>query len=295
MNDELATKQVKQAKLSSYRKGDLIASGGYADIFQVWGSEGSAVLRILKKDAKLSSKQKQQFIRGFEVRRKCGDHPNIVGYIGEATPMMGQPFEIIEHVDGKNLKMLIFENNRHVINKPVKILRQCAAAMMHIHQVGYLHLDIKPENYVVDLSGSLPSVKLTDFDLCLPIDAKQAPDGYGGSPMYLAPEYLTSKRISVASDIFAFGVMAFNLCTRQTPFVKSVSSLLKSGDYNIKFPSSYGSSLSPRVEALIRKCLAKNPKDRYTDGGDLFFALEQINIEETKEIQLAELRKQYRN
>jgi serine/threonine protein kinase len=295
MNDELDPKPKKQLKLSSYRKGDLIATGGYADIFQAHGEGGPVVLRIMKKSAKLSSKQKQQFIAGFEVRRNCGSHPHIVSYFGEDTPMLGQAFEVIEHVGGKNLKMLIFENNQHVINKPVNILRQCAAAMMHIHQIGYLHLDIKPENYLVDISGSTPVVKLTDFDLCLPIKSKQAPDGFGGSPMYLAPEYITAKRISVASDIFAFGVMAFNLCTRQMPFVKSVSSILNSGSYDIKFPASFGSTLSPRLEVLIRKCLAKEPKDRYSDGGDLFFAMEQINIEETKEIQLAELRKQYRN
>jgi serine/threonine protein kinase len=295
MNDELAPREKKQVKLSSYRKGDLIASGGYADIFKAHGKDGPVVLRIMKKEAKLSSKQKQQFIHGFEVRRECGKHPHIVSYFGEDTPMLGQPFEVIEYVSGKNLKMLIFENNQHVINKPVHILRQCAASMMHIHQIGFLHLDIKPENYLVDLSGPVPIVKLTDFDLCLPIDAKQAPAGYGGSLMYLAPEYLTAKRISVASDIFAFGVMAFNLCTRQMPFVRSVSSIMGNGNYEIKFPASFGSTLSPRVETLIRKCLAKEPKDRFSDGGELFFALEQISIEETKEIQLSELRKQYRS
>ena len=294
MNDELAPKQKKRANLSSYRMGDQIASGGYADLYRAYGGSTPVVLRIMRKDAKFSSKQKQQFIKGFEVRRMCGNHPHIVSYVAEDTPMLGKTFEVIELVEGKNLKMLIFENNRIVMNKPVKILRQCAAALMHLHQIGYLHLDVKPENFIVDTTGREPIVKMTDFDLCLPINSKQAPDGYGGSLMYLTPEFLASKKISISSDIFAFGVMAFHLCTRQMPFVKSVASLINNGNYEIKFPASYGSTLSPRIENLIRKCLSKNPRDRFSNSAELFFALERINIEETKEIQLSALRKQFR-
>ena len=206
---------------------------------------------------------------------------------------MGQPFEVIELVQGKNLKTAVFEKNQFVMNKPVNILKQCAAAMMHIHQIGYLHLDIKPENYLVATLDGCVEIKLTDFDLCLPEKAKVAPPGYGGSLMYLAPEFLQEKKISVGSDIFAFGVMAFYVCTRQMPFVGSVASIMGSSTYTIKFPSSFGSTLSPRLKELIEICLAKKPGDRFRDGGELFFALEAISIEETKEIQLAQLRKQF--
>lgn len=293
MNNELAMLEKKQVKLASLNRGELITSGGFADIYRAYGTKGPVVLRILRKDQKYSSKQRQQFVSGFDVRRKCGLHPNIVQYFGEDTPLMGQPFEVIELVNGKSLKTAVFEKNQYVMNKPVHILRQCAAAMMHIHQVGYLHLDIKPENYLVSIGAGGAELKLTDFDLCLPLESNVAPPGYGGSMMYLAPEFLESKQISIGSDIFAFGVMAFYICTRQMPFVGSVASIMNASKYDIRFPTSFGSNLSPRVKELIIKCLAKNPKDRFKDGADLFFSLEAISIEETKEIQLAQLRKQF--
>lgn len=293
MNNELAALERKQVKLSSLNRGDLITSGGFADIYRAYGSKGPVVLRILKKGQKFSSKQRQQFINGFDIRRKCGNHPNIVKYYGEDTPLMGQPFEVIELVEGKSLKSAVFEKNQIIHNKPVDVLRQCAAAMMHIHQIGYLHLDIKPENYLVSSQPNRVELKLTDFDLCLPLDAKVAPPGYGGSMMYLAPEFLKNKEISVGSDIFAFGVMAFYVCTRQMPFVGSVASIMNGSNYEIRFPASFGNTLSPRVQDLIIKCLSKNPKDRFKDGAELFFSLESISIEETKEVQLAQLRKQF--
>ncbi len=264
-----------EISLSSLRLGEKLAEGGMATIHTAMSGDGQVVVRQLKPNLRFNPKMRKYFNGGIKVRRLCGEHPNIVRYLGQGGSMFSLPYEVIEFVPGKNLKSLIFGKNQAVYDHPLHILLQCAASMMHVHQVGYLHLDIKPENYFVTSTASKPVVKLSDFDLCQPVTVKEAPKGYGGSLMYVPPEFLLRKEISVGSDVFAFGVMAYNLYTNQMPFIGSVQSIMSGGDYSIKFPAGIEKRLPDEIRRIILRCLERHAKMRYKSGGDLFTALEK--------------------
>ncbi len=277
MPDETKALEKTRISLSSLKTGSKIAEGGFAELYNVNDRHGqSVVLRQLKPEHRFNRKMRRAFRHGVYIRRLCGQHPNIVQYHGEGGSWFALPYEVIELINGDCLKNLIFNRHPAVHSHPLHILRQCAAAMMHIHQLGHLHLDIKPENFLVCFPGRKPEVKLSDFDLCQPITRKEAPKKFGGSLMYLAPEYLIRKEIAVTSDIFAFGVMAFNLYTGQMPFVGSVESLVTSGTYHIHYPVGLGAEAPEPVKELIDRCLNQYPKLRFLSAADLLATIDSV-------------------
>src|SRR5690606_30017166 len=134
---------------------------------------------------------RRRFKHGIYVRRKLGNHKNIVTYFGHGGIL--QPYEVIEYVPGESLKTLIIRKHDLVKNQPLDLLRQAGLGLVHAHRRGFLHLDIKPENYLVQFERVGAIVKLSDFDLCQPITLTQAPKNFGGSLMYSPPEFLTAK------------------------------------------------------------------------------------------------------
>ena len=275
MAGDAGTKVVR-IPLSKLRRGDKLAEGGFAVLHTAMNGGGQVVVRQLRRELRFNFKLRRRFLDGIAVRRRCADHPNIVQYVGEGGSLFALPYEIIEFVPGSNLKMLIVKRHEVTWKCPLDILRQSAAAMMHIHQLGYLHLDIKPENHLVDPAGGKPRVKLSDFDLCQPVSLKEAPKGFGGSRLYLAPEYLERKEISVGTDIFAFGVMAFNLYTNQLPFPDSAEIMLRDDKFELKYPMSSGREVPPEVKDIINRCLKRFPAMRFKHGGELFTAIETL-------------------
>lgn len=263
---------------SSLKVGRKLGEGGVAEVFECNDKDGNKVaLRQLQSSMRFKFEQKKNFLKGVELRRCLGRHPNVVQYIGEGVSMM-LPYEVIEFVPGMPLKQAIMTKNEMVWNEPLLILRQAAAAMIHVHNVNHLHLDIKPENYFIYEVRGKPVIKLTDFDMCLPSDSKVAPAGYGGTPVYLPPEYHMRKEVSVSTDIFSFGVLAYNLYSTHMPFIGSVMEGIDSqGRYQIRFAGDQSERMTESVQDFIRKCLAPTPAERYGNGYELFIALEEMH------------------
>ncbi len=250
------------------RVGSHLNDGGIASIYHAFdGSGDQVVLRELHHRLKWKLRIRRQFKNGVAVRRALGDHPHIVKYLGEGGFLL--PYEVIEYIPGTNLKQLIFRREPVVRLHPLCILQQIAEALSYVHSAGWLHLDVKPENVLVVYSAVRPQVKLTDFDLCQPIATTRAPRHFGGSLAYVPPEYLTDKQISISTDVFAFGVLAFNLFTGQMPFVGSVQSSMKRGGYDITFPVTQEGKTPDCVADFIRRCLEPEPLKRYCDDQEL--------------------------
>lgn len=256
-----------------------ITEGGVAEILTALDGYGrQVVVRQLREDMKFNFRMRRHFLNGVAIRRKLGTHRNIVQYLGEGGPFL-RPYEVIEYIPGDSLKALIGRRHHILHEKPVEILMQAAAAMIHTHFRGFLHLDIKPENFLVKFRGDEVELKLTDFDLCQPVTKKRAPRHFGGSLVYMPPEYLSRKAISVNTDFFAFGVMAYNLCTFQMPFVESVGELYEGGSYEIPYPEAVDSLACPPMRKFINRCLAQHPEYRFRDDLALLKALDTLKEE----------------
>ncbi|MCC6365631.1 MAG: protein kinase [Bryobacterales bacterium] len=211
--------------------------------------------------------------RLFREARSAGilSHPGIVTiydiqHLGHIASI------VMEFVEG----VTVFDKMNQGALEPgevLSMLEQTAAAIDYAHSKGVLHRDIKPANLMVTPSGK---VKVADFGVARLDSQKTATSGMVlGTPSYMAPEQISNKPLSPATDQFSLAVVAFELLTGQKPFqADSISALL----YNIVFQPptpvrQLNPSVSPAVEVVLQKALAKEPGDRYGSCVEFIHAL----------------------
>jgi serine/threonine-protein kinase len=211
------------------------------------------------------------------------NHPNIVAMYdaGEAD---GQPFIVMELVEGQTLRDFHPQN----LDQALALARQICAALEHAHANGIIHRDLKPENIVVTKppspsqgEGQGMGVKLMDFGLARTADpaAPQLTEegAIVGTFTYLAPELLMGQSASAQSDLYALGVMLYELTTGQPPFTGDNLAALLAQHLHVQpvSPRDRNPELSPELDALILKLLSKSPQDRPASAGEVARALTQ--------------------
>ena len=244
------------------------ADGGIASLERIVLGDGrKALLRILQSSKIFSLRQQMQFRRGIKIRAALSPHPRIVTSYDIGSKGL-RPYEIIELIEGKNLKVLM--NNRETVlqSEMMSILTQCAEAIAWIHTNGFMHLDIKPENFLINTSGPKPVVKLTDFDLAQPA-SNNGPRKQSGTPAYMAPEQFKTKTSYMASDVFAFSVMAYQIVTGKQPFVSSTMKGSRhkqaSENFTPRAPIDHDPSISLKLNNAIMAGLEKHIDKRLPD------------------------------
>lgn len=202
------------------------AMGGMAVLDTVQLADGQlAVLRKYRFNRLLNFSLRRQFINGLRIRKELTGHQNIVGSFDFNEGLL--PYEIIEFVSGSNLNTIMGRQDDAFHKYRIQILQQAAEALAWIHRCKYMHLDVKPENFLVRMAGEGPVVKLTDFDLSRPFD-DNGPGKQNGTPEYMAPEQFKSKMRYQTSDVFAFSIMAYRMLANRFPFSgSSADSALK--------------------------------------------------------------------
>src|SRR5439155_9743352 len=196
---------------------ELINSGGMADIWLATdGNSKAYALRRLHQRLRFNLLARRRFVHGAEILSHIHDHDGVIGYV-EHGKIEGQLYLLMEHVEAYNLKDLYARHDPVLLENVAQILIDMAAALEHVHENGYMHLDFKPENVLVTQNAS---VRLVDFDLAqeIPEKPKKPSKKNPGTPAYMAPEQLLGEPISQRVDIFSFGVTAYELLTNQKPF-----------------------------------------------------------------------------
>ncbi|MDP9263679.1 MAG: serine/threonine protein kinase [Acidobacteriota bacterium] len=208
-----------------------------------------------------ASSQDQSLIERFhgEVRNaRQISHPNVcrVYDIGEVN---GDHFISMEYVDGEDLATLLSRIGRLPGDKALEIARQLCSGLAAAHERGVLHRDLKPANVMVDGHGR---ARITDFGLAL--RTEDAVADKSGTPAYMAPEQLEGKPASVQSDIYALGLVLYELYTGKRAFeaVNLAEWKRKHSETAPTAPSSHVSDVDPAVERAILRCLEKEPKKR---------------------------------
>ena len=184
-------------------------------------------------------------------------HPNVcrVYDIGE---MNGQLFITMEYVDGEDLSSLLRRIGRLPEDKGIEIARQICAGLAAAHERGVLHRDLKPANIMLDGSGK---VRIMDFSLAA---IGEVQDIRAGTPAYMAPEQLAGQDVTVRSDIYALGLVLYELFTgRRTFQATNLSDLIEQHHAGaITLPTSLVKGLDPTIEAAIIRCLDPEPARR---------------------------------
>ena len=187
-------------------------------------------------------------------------HPNVcrVYDIGEVE---GQPFISMEFVDGEDLATLLRRIGRLPQDKAIEIARRLCAGLAAAHSQGVLHRDLKPANIMLDGRGQ---VVITDFGLAGLSEQMQGAEVRNGTPAYMAPEQLTGREVSFQSDIYALGLVLYEMFTGKPAHkANSLAEMVKIREESQ--PESLTTlvhEIDPAVERIVLKCLEPDPRNR---------------------------------
>jgi hypothetical protein len=207
---------------------------------------------IAGSDARLA-----QFHNELRIARQVS-HKNVVRLydLGEAD---GRRFLTMEYVDGEDLASLLRRIGRIPEDKAIQMARQLCAGVSAAHERGVLHRDLKPANVMIDGDGQ---VRVTDFGIATA--TADAGAEIAGTPQYMAPELLAGRPASTKSDIYALGLILFEIFTGRRAYdAKSLADLKRLHETGtVTTPSSIVKDLDPAVERVILRCLEKDPERR---------------------------------
>ena len=190
-------------------------------------------------------------------------HPNIVP-IFEAGEEKGDLYLVFEYVPGLNLAEYLRANGRLTPVKAISILIPVLDAIAHAHAAGIIHRDLKPHNVLLD-SANMPRVM--DFGIAARVES-QGGDGeaFMGTPAYMAPEYIERRECSEATDVFAAGLLFYELLTGQ-PAVRGENIyevMNRIANQDIRMPKNDGVDIDDALASILYKATARDPLQRYT-------------------------------
>jgi len=240
----------------------------------------SVVVKVLPPDL-AAGVSTERFKREIAVAARL-QHPHIVPLLS-AGEMDGVPYFTMPFVQGESLRVRLARRGELPVSESVRILREIASALAYAHEHGVVHRDIKPDNVL--FSGDVAMV--ADFGVAKALSASTNGDHGGvtslgvalGTPAYMAPEQATADPTTDhRADVYAFGVLAYEMLTGQPPFTgRNPSQLLAAHVTEVVEPvSRRRPNLPPALAALVMRCLEKRPADRPQSAGEIVHALDDI-------------------
>ena len=243
-----------------YRIIALLGKGGMGEVYRADDlTLGQAVaMKFLPEEATSHEGMLERFKNEVRIARRVS-HPNVcrVYDVGEVD---GANFFTMEYVDGEDLASLLRRIGRLPQDKAVEISRQICAGLAAAHSKGVLHRDLKPANIMLDGRGQ---VSITDFGLAGVADDIRGPEVRSGTPAYMAPEQIEGREVTMLSDIYALGLVLYEIFTGKRAFAEKAAGVLHGHeDRTPSRPSSVVKDLDPIVEKVILRCLETDPSSR---------------------------------
>ena len=271
-----------------YRVVRRLGAGGMGEVYEVedLGLHETVALKSIRRDVLTDDDVVRRFRREIQLARKV-THSNVcrIHDLVETRGPNGttEVFLTMELLKGEPLDGLLHRQGRLGVGECGEILKQVAAGLAAAHRAGVVHRDFKPANVMVVAgeAGTRRAV-VTDFGLARAAGELQGTTGsltgsgqLLGSPAYMAPEQVTGKPITPATDVYAFGVAAYELLTGQRPFRGEnalVVAMMRVREDPPR-PRDVEPSIPATWERLILKCLKRDPSERFRDGDELLTAL----------------------
>jgi serine/threonine protein kinase len=244
-----------------YRILGMLGKGGMGEVYKAEDIKlgQTLALKFLPDNFQKDSAALERFHAEVRNARQVS-HPNVcrVFDIGEID---GKHFLSMEFIDGDDLLSLLRRVGRLSSERAIEIARQLCVGLSAIHNEGILHRDFKPANIIIDKNGK---ARITDFGIA-GVEAEIAKDNLRvGTPAYMSPEQITGKDVSAKSDIYALGLVLYEIFTgKQAVQADSIPELIrKQTSETPTNPSEFVKDIDPLVESVISQCIAKDPKDR---------------------------------
>jgi photosystem II stability/assembly factor-like uncharacterized protein len=256
----------------------VAGKGGMGLVYRAWqlSLKRDVALKCVLTDAEAGDPETMRFRLEAESVARL-NHPNVV-HVYDIVEADGRLYCALEYVPGGSLKDRLAAG-RQPLREAVALVEVLARAMHYVHQRHIVHRDLKPGNVLLDADGAL---KITDFGLAKRLDqvSQHTPDGAMlGTPGYMAPEQARGdvKAIGPATDVYALGVILYELLTGQCPFQGTLFEVLQRINSEAPLPPSRLNAAVPaELETICLRCLEKEPARRYPSAADLAEALRQF-------------------
>ena len=263
-------------RLDRYEIVEAIGHGAFSDVYLAVDPDGGRVVLKCPHEGIIGDVATfDRFRREMEIARRL-DHPGIQHSLdpgGDRT----RPYLVMEYIEGETLREYLARRGRLPIAEAVALVDQLADAMGYAHRQGVTHRDLKPENVLVTSDGR-PVV--TDFGIALMSGARRLTwrwlTSQLGTPDYMAPEQVQGERGDARTDVYALGVILFELLAGRVPWEGDNPLSIMNQAVTRPAPSllDLDPSIPPPLDAIVRKCIRKDPAERYPDAAALAADLE---------------------
>ncbi|HEY5921311.1 MAG TPA: serine/threonine-protein kinase [Kofleriaceae bacterium] len=262
--------------LDKYELLERVGQGGMAIVYR--GIDRSlkrtVAIKILHKHLSDYQEARDRFEREAQAVAKLR-HENILEIFDYSAKEGSESYIVTEFIDGQTLKQFFTERPITFPEVGAMIMLQVARALAHAHAVGILHRDVKPENIMIRSDGV---VKLMDFGISHMVDLERltVTGQLLGSPAYMAPEHVEGRQLDFRTDVFAVGIVLYQLTVGKLPFEgKNPHEVLKRiAECKFVDPRQANPRIGNRLGKIILRAMAAQPVDRYAAISEMVIALE---------------------
>jgi len=268
---------VRAGLLNSYvgdfRLVDFLGAGGMGEVYRAVNTRTGLVAAVKVLTEATDAGLIERFFNEARIQASI-QHPNIARFY-EFHQLNSQPCIVMEYIHGETLAERVKTLGRLPISETVYIFQCAVEAVGYIHKLGIVHRDIKSNNVKLSSTGQ---VKLLDFGIAKSESTSKMTrtGGVVGTLQYLSPEQLKGGLADTRSDLWALGIMLYEMVTGQVPFeADTIGGLYEKIMKGTPRPASALNPMVPReIEAIVARCLKKKPGDRYQSAQDL---LQDVN------------------
>jgi serine/threonine-protein kinase len=261
---------------------EIVGAGGMGIVFKAHDRQvdGVVALKLLKPEVLGDPQHLERMKREIQLARRV-THPNVLRTY-DFDVLDGRPVISMEYVHGPTLRRLLSRSGRLPYSAGLHLARQMCAGLAAAHAEGVLHRDLKPENLILQQSGS---VRLADFGVAQPL-RRSAPGATAfetpaGTPRYMAPEVLRGLEPDARADIYAAGVVLYEIFTGRPPFEGNSAAALVHQQLEgpVASPRERWPEMPEALERVILRCLEKDRERRYPSVAELVAELEALRDE----------------
>jgi len=270
--------------LDHYRIEAAIARSGMSTLYKATdlNSGRQVAIKIPLPEMEADPVLLDRFKREEEIGHLL-DHAGVVKTLnGEDRSRL---YMVFEWVDGRLLRSILNEEKKLSIDRAVRLALGICDALDYMHKRGIVHRDLKPENLMVGEDGQ---IKLLDFGIAMKEDARRLTfvnlSSLLGTPDYISPEQVKGARGDQRSDIYAVGIMLYEMLTGRVPFVgpNPLAVMNERVLNDVKPPRELNPEISPELEEILFRALEREPRHRYATASEMMWDLEhqeQVGVE----------------
>ncbi len=276
-------------QLDHYRIDSLVARSGMASIFR--GTDlrtgRTVAIKIPHPEMECDPLFFDRFCREEEIGIML-DHPGVMKVFADDD--RSQVYMVMEWVDGRLLRQILHERGKLPAERAVTIALRISEVLEYIHKHGIVHRDLKPENIMID---DQDRVKLIDFGIAAKSGARRLTftnlSQVMGTAEYISPEQVKGKRGDARSDLYALGIMLYEMLTGKTPFSGDNPFLIMNDRLlnNPVPPREIDPSISPALQEIVYRVLERDPKSRYASAHEFAWDLQhqdQVGVADRPEL-----------